>query len=104
MQGDENMSNIIQVIKEIVFKTINNMQLPDFLTGTVVSVYPLNIRISSKITLKPIHLYVLRSANGIYQTSEGKSVIHTLKVGDMVALGKFKGGEKYLVLGEVKKL
>lgn len=98
------MSNIIQVIKEIVFKTINNMQLPDFLTGTVISVDPLNIRISSKITLKPIHLYVLRSAKGIYQTSEGKSVIHTLKVGDMVALGKFKGGEKYLVLGEVKKL
>ena len=104
MQGDKNMSNIIQVIKEIVFKTINNMQLPEFLTGTVVSTEPLNIKISSKITLKPIHLYVLRSAKGNYQTNDGKVVTHTLKVGDMVALGKFKGGEKYLVLGEVKKL
>ena len=36
--------NIISIIKEIVYKTVDNMQLPDFITGEVVSINPLNIK------------------------------------------------------------
>lgn len=101
------MSNIITTMKEIVYKTVENMPSADFITGTVVKTNPLNIKINDKITLQPVHLYVLRGAIGKYpvSTSNGNGVaLHSLKVGDMVALGKCQGGESYIVLGEVTKL
>lgn len=94
-------------MKEIVYKTVENMPSADFITGTVVKTNPLNIKINDRITLQPVHLYVLRSAIGKYpvNTSNGNGVaLHSLKVGDMVALGKCQGGESYVVLGEVTKL
>ena len=99
--------NIISIIKEIVYKTVDNMQLPDFITGEVVSINPLNIKINEKIVLQPVHLYVLKSAIGKYPVNitNGNGVaIHKLKEGDIVALGKCNGGEKYIVFGEVEKL
>ena len=101
------MANIITTLKEIVYKTVENMPSADFITGTVVKTNPLNIKINDRITLQPVHLYVLKSAVGQFPVTTTNGTghsIHSLKVGDMVALGKCQGGESYIVLGEVTKL
>lgn len=101
------MASFAETIKKAVHTTVSNMPLADFKTGVVVSTSPLRIRISDRITLEEVHLYVLKSAEGKYSVNVGGAsgvAMHTLKENDMVMLGRLDGGEKFVVLGQVIKL
>lgn len=98
------MANILDTIKKISMDTYNSMTPSDVIIGRVVSLSPLKIRISDKITLEEAHFYKLKSAIGTYPvtTSAGSGTCtHSLDKGDNVLLLRCHGGERYVILGEL---
>lgn len=66
----------------------------DVLLGTVSSIEPLNIRISSKVTLDSGFLYIT-------ETISNKIIEKKVKKGDKVVLVKSDDGQKYLLIDKV---
>ncbi|WP_101774004.1 DUF2577 family protein [Peptostreptococcus faecalis] len=101
------MASITNAIKKAVVPLLENYDFADYRIGEVVNTSPIEIKITEKLTLKPVQLFMLESAVGEFPvTVDGKSgkAKHSLKKGDIVALGMFQGGQQYLVFGKVKKL
>lgn len=79
--------NLLQIIKQIAKEERENSMPCDLIFGTVESVTPLQVRISSKITLDRDFLNVL---SGVY-----------IENGDKVAILRGQGGQQFLLLGKV---
>ena len=118
-------SGIIPIIKQAAIDAVNSTQPVQFVFGTVTSVSPLKIQVSSKLTLGAGNLVVAgslskKSVTGRFSGStdnatvslNGSSASHkhsfsdsvtitidnSLKKGDSVILARMQGGNKYLVL------
>lgn len=72
--------------KKAAAETYYNMIPSDNILGTVVSIEPLRIRITEKITLERVNLIKLKSDYMLNST---------------VVLNRCQGGDKYVILGEL---
>ena len=102
-------NRLIKLIKKIALQTYNSIVPCNFLIGTVVNINPIKIKISDKIVLEEIHLYILDNAEGTFKTDMTVEGInykgnckHELTEGARVVLGRCMGGTKYVLLGGVK--
>ncbi|WAW15460.1 DUF2577 family protein [Peptostreptococcus equinus] len=80
------MANLLQLIKKASAETFYSMAPCDNIIGTVVSVKPLRIKITEKITLEKVNLLKLKSDYILNST---------------VVLSRCQGGDKYVILGEL---
>ena len=100
-----NPKDLVSLIKEIALNAVNNECPSDFLYGTVLSINPLRIQINSKLTLESSFLIVpqhltdyeveMTPRNGERRTY---TVHNSLRINDKVILGKFKGGQDYIII------
>ncbi len=81
------MANIIDLIKKIAYDVVENSVTSDFCYGYILSLSPLKIQINEKIILNSNNMVIVK--NALYNAKKGNKVI----------LGKFKGGQKYVVIG-----
>ena len=100
-------SGIIPIIKQAAIDAVDSTQPVQFVFGSVISVSPIEIRVTPKLTLKKGNL-VLSGATtkkSFKVTVNGSTATVTydnsLKKGDSVILARIQGGNKYLVLDKV---
>lgn len=87
-------NSLLQLIKQASRDERNASGTADILLGTVSSIKPLNIRISSKVTLDSDFLYIT-------ETISDKLKDDKVKKGDKVVLVKSDDGQKYLLIDKV---
>lgn len=87
-------SSLLQIIKQASKEERMADGTADVLLGTVSSIEPLNIRISSKVTLDSGFLYIT-------ETISDKITDKKIKKGDKVVLVKSDDGQKYLLIDKV---
>lgn len=102
-----NNDYLLNLIKQASLDAVN-AQVPMQITyGTVVSESPLSVNIDSKLTLQEIHLEVVKSLSDYEVDIEFSGATQTviiknsLKNGDKVAMIRFPGGKRYLVVDRV---
>lgn len=83
------LPEFLNAIKQASVDAINSSQPAAPFVGTVVAASPLSIRLDQRLLLNKEHLIVMAAADGIVK-------------GDKVAVMRFAGGQKYLVLGKIK--
>ena len=101
-------SGILPIVKRAALDAINNSNPTDLRYGTVVSVNPLKVKITSQLTL-PASLLVVPEHLTDYEVNvtmdgdyERVMTIHNaLKVNDNVALIRQMGGASYFILDRV---
>lgn len=110
-------SGIIPIIKQAAVDAVNSTQPVQFVFGSVISVSPLKIQVTPKLTLGAANLVIAGnlSKQSVKVTVSGttdKADNHThkfsvpvtvtidnsLKKGDSVIMARVQGGNKYLVL------
>lgn len=102
-------TGIINIIKRASMDAMDNAQLCDFRTGTVVDVSPLRVRITQQFTIPssmlivPKHLTNYKVDITTDESTEKQTLtIHNeLKVGDKVALLRKQGGQSYFILDRI---
>lgn len=82
------MSDFLQAVKRAAVDAVLATQPSEPFVGTVSSVSPLRVRLNQRLVLEAGHLLCL-------------SDIGDLGRGDTVALLRFAGGQKYLILGRL---
>lgn len=103
-----NANELLRMIK-IAAMDVYNAQTPMNITyGTVVSTSPLRVRVDAKLTLEQVHLEVVNSLSDyiIEMSLDGGAkqtytVYNALKVNDKVAMLRFEGGRRFLVIDRV---
>lgn len=102
-------TNMIQLIKQIAAEAVAAGKPCDIVTGTVVSVKPLKIKVSQKLAPSEEFLLLGRNVSD-YETeitlpgSAGKSKVtihNALKKGDTAVMIRQAGGQRYLVIDKV---
>ncbi len=102
-------TNMTQLIKQIAAEAVAAGKPCDIITGTVISVKPLKIKVSQKLTLSEDFLILGRNVSD-YETeitlpgSVGKSKVtihNALKKGDTAVMIRQAGGQRYLVIDKV---
>lgn len=100
---------MIQLIKQIAAEAVAAGKPCDIVTGTVVSVKPLKIKVSQKLAPSEEFLLLGRNVSD-YETeitlpgSAGKSKVtihNALKKGDTAVMIRQAGGQRYLVIDKV---
>lgn len=84
-------NNLINVIQELVVKTIYAQKPVQLTYGTIKSTTPLKIFIDQRLVLDADFLIMLKSVK-----------IKYLNIGDRVALLREQGGQKYILLGGIQ--
>ena len=87
-------NSLLQIIKQASRDERKADGTADILLGTVASTTPLNIRLSSKVTLDSDFLYIT-------ETISDKLKNDKVKKGDKVVLVKSDDGQKYLLIDKV---
>lgn len=87
-------NSLLQIIKQVSRDERKADGTADILLGTVVSTTPLNIRLSSKVTLDSDFLYIT-------ETIADKITDNKVTNGDKVVLVKSDNGQKYLLIDMV---
>ena len=102
-------TNMTQLIKQIAAEAVAAGKPCDIITGTVISVKPLKIKVSQKLTLSEDFLILGRNVSD-YETeitlSGGfgrvKATVHNaMKKGDTAVMIRQAGGQRYLVVDKV---
>ena len=94
-------TNMTQLIKQIAAEAVAAGKPCDIITGTVISVKPLKIKVSQKLTLSEDFLILGRNVSD-YETGKSKVTIHNaLKKGDTAVMIRQAGGQRYLVIDKV---
>lgn len=96
-------------IKTVIRDELDSSKLTQVVYGEVREVEPLKVRIDQKIILtgnmlalsKNLTDYEVDIDVGNTGTKVSSTVYNGLKIGEMVALVSFKGGQKYLVIDRV---
>jgi len=83
------LSELLQAVKRAALDAVEATQPAAPFIGTVTSEQPLQIQLHQRLILENPHLVFLSAVSG------------TLETGDRVALLRFQGGQKFLVLGIV---
>lgn len=102
-------SGILPIVKQAALDAINNSNPTDLRYGTVVSVNPLKVKITSQLTL-PASLLVVPKHLTDYEINvtmdsdyERVMKIHNaLQVNDKVALIRQMGGASYFILDKIQ--
>lgn len=84
------MPEFLKAIKQASVEAVNSTQPSAPFVGTVATASPLSVRLDQRLTVSKEHLVVMAAA--------GDAV-----VGDKVAVIRFAGGQRYLVLGKVRQ-
>lgn len=82
--------SLIQIIKKISKQEREASVPSDLVIGTVAKISPLEIKISSKITIDSDFFYLTQTANN-----------RSLAVNDKVAMLRMSGGQMYLIIDKV---
>lgn len=102
-------TNMTQLIKQIAAEAVAAGKPCDIVTGTVVSVKPLKIKVSQKLAPSEEFLLLGRNVSD-YETeitlpgSAGKSKVtihNAMKKGDTAVMIRQAGGQRYLVIDKV---
>lgn len=96
-------------VKTVIRDELTTSKLTHVVYGEVKSVNPLRISIDQKITLSESMLALSKNLTdydvdidvGKTGNKVSSTVYNALKVGEIVSLVSFKGGQKYLVLDRV---
>jgi hypothetical protein len=110
-------SGIIPIIKKAAIDAVDSTQPVQFVFGTVISVSPLKIQVTPKLTLGKGNLALsgTLTKHSVRVTVKGETesaddhkhdisipvtvtIDNSLKTGDSVILARMQGGNKYLVL------
>lgn len=83
------LPDFLKAIKQASVDAVDASQPAAPFVGTVASSSPLSIRLDQRLTLGKEHLMVMAAAEGVVY-------------GDKVAVIRFAGGQKYLLLGKIK--
>lgn len=100
-------TGIIDIMKQASMNAVNNAQMCDLRYGTVTSVSPLKIRISSQFTIPAALLVVpehLTNHTVNVSIDGGQTTMrinNALKIGDKVALLRKQGGQSYFILDRI---
>lgn len=103
-----NANELLRMIK-IAAMDVYNAQTPmNIMYGTVTSISPLRVQIDAKLTLEEVHLEVVKSLSD-YEiemsvnggTRQTYVIYNGLKVNDKVAMLRFEGGRRFLVIDRV---
>lgn len=113
-------SGIIPIIKRAAIDAVDSTQPVQFVFGTVISVSPLKIQVTPKLTLGKCNLAIAGTLakqsvkvtiNGETESTDDHkhsikvpvtiTIDNSLKKGDSVILARMQGGNKYLVLDKV---
>ena len=101
-------SGLISVIKKAALDAVDNSQMCDLRYGTVTSVSPLKVQITtqlyipSSLLVVPKHLTDYEVEISKPSESKEKMIIHnSLKIGDKVALLRKQGGQSYFILDRI---
>lgn len=103
------MEKICEMFMEMVDSRLASYKVTHVIYGEVRSVNPLNISIDQKITLTESMLALSKNVTDYKVdidvddtgTKRSCTVHNSLKVGEVVALVSFRGGQKYLVVDRV---
>jgi len=85
------MTQLVELIKSIAIKAVEDTKPVQLVYGTVASVSPLSVKVSQKMILPSS---VLTAAENAMPPTESPWV-----VGDILILLQARGGQQYLILG-----
>ena len=95
-------------MKQMAIDAVNAQVLANVTYGTVIQTNPLKVQIDAKLILDEVHLEVVQSLSDYTIEMESPSnvrqqftVYNALKNGDKVAMIRFQGGRRYLVVDRV---
>lgn len=100
-------SGMIPLMKRAALEAIESSQPTDLRFGTVVNVNPLQVKVSSQLTLPSASLIVPQhlidyNVNVTIDDEIKTMVVHeALKIGDKVALLRKQGGQSYFILDRI---
>ena len=83
------LNDFLRAIKRASLEAVDASQPAEPLIGTVASISPISITINQRLILSSGNIIVLSSAVGVSE-------------GDRVALIRFTGGQKFLLLGKIE--
>ncbi|MFC4805463.1 DUF2577 domain-containing protein [Filifactor villosus] len=108
------MDKLLHVIKKINHKQISATELADFVLGTVVSVSPLRVQVSDRITLDEdmllfSELVLEKKVNLKHKHNDSHEALETvitiqegIKQGDTLQLIKLSAGQLFLIISKVR--
>ena len=101
-------TGLIEIMKRAALDATDNAQMCDLRYGTVTSVSPLKVKITSQFVLPQSLLVVPQhlTTHELEYTTEGSpkqkiTIYNELKVGDKVALLRKQGGQSYFILDRI---
>ena len=100
-------SGLVGAVKKAALDAIENAQMCDLRYGTVVSISPLKVKVTSQFTIPSSLLIVPKHLTNhkVSATIEGETKTITLncalKIGDKVALLRKQGGQSYFILDRI---
>lgn len=98
---------LLQTIKQAAVEAVNASKPVNIVFGNVIADSPLKIILEQKITLDERFIILpqsmTRHAQKIIIDGEEKEIIvdNSLTIGDMVALIKIQGGQRFIVIGKL---
>lgn len=108
------MDKLLNVIKKINHKQISATEMADFVLGTVVSVSPLRVQVSDRITLDEdmllfSELVLEKKINLKHKHNDSEEALETvitlqegIKQGDTLQLIKLSAGQLFLIISKVR--
>lgn len=103
-----NANELVRLIKQASNDVYESRTPMNITYGTVTSVSPLEVRVDTKLVLQEVHLEVVKSLSdytiemsvngGAVQTY---TVYNALKINDKIAMLRFEGGRRFLVVDRV---
>lgn len=93
------MADLLDTIKKIVIKTMENSKPVALSYGAVESINPLTVRIDQKLLLG--RQFLILTENVMDKTVNGITISNGLKTGDKLIMLRVEEGQKYLVLSKV---
>lgn len=108
------MDKLLHVIKKINHKQISATEMADFVLGTVVSVSPLRVQVSDRITLDEdmllfSELVLEKKVNLKHKHNDSQEALETvitiqegIKQGDTLQLIKLSAGQLFLIISKVR--
>lgn len=85
---EQNQDNLVMLIKQLAREEREESKPCSFLIGEVVSVSPVKIRLTQKLTIDKDFFYLCEN-------------VKSLEKGDKVAVFRAQGGQKFLILDKV---
>lgn len=103
-----NANDLLRLVKTAAIDAVNAQVPMGIAYGTVTSINPLSVRLDAKLILQQSQLEVVKSLSDyeIYLQIEGGqrekyTIFNSLKVDDKVAMLRFEGGRRFLVIDRV---